>query len=101
MGGSLNKKRVMSTSADSAASTAPPEEVLKLRPRCLEGEQCKPLDAFHNDENSREGNSFYCKPCTNFHNRMYKLKRRRGDDDGDEEGEGDNGEEGATRGTFM
>jgi len=93
--------KIMSTSADSAASTAPSEEVLKLCPRCPEGQQYKPMSEFANDRTRRDGKNSICKECKARKCREYYAKRKRedgeGDDDIDDEGGNDPPEPDETR----
>ena len=85
--------KIMSTSADSAASTAPSEEVLKLCPRCPQGQQYKPMREFANNRTSRDGKNFICKECNGRRCKEWRAKRKRedfeGDDDIDDEGGND------------
>ena len=91
-------KIAMSTSsADSVASAtfvAPSDEVLKMCPKCPEGQQYKPLGELGSDRCRTDGKCTYCRDCKNRIMREYCAKRKR-DSNAEEDpvGEGDDGDD--------
>jgi hypothetical protein len=54
---------VTSVSSDSVASVVSSEEILKMCPRCPEGQNYKSLSEFSNDRSKHDGRYFICKEC--------------------------------------
>ena len=82
----------MSASSNPVDFAESSEEVLKLCPRCPEGQNHKPLNEFSNDRSKRDGKYYICKECDVSRCKEYYAKRKRvseegavGENDGDDD----------------
>ena len=68
--------------------------MLKMCPRCPEGQRHKPMSEFYNNKASPDGKQGFCKECYREYKKDWQLKRKR--EDGDDNCSDDEPEEPAT-----